>query len=120
MTVLPSRMALLSSTEVSQTMGRMRSAKASYSARMAWQVEFAIDAEGPGDDDLFFHHGIVLRAEELRVEEVGDADAAARGLVFVAGADAARSGADGDACLRGLRTFSPSCDGLETARGRGC
>src|ERR1035438_9729465 len=37
MTVLPSRMALLSSAEVSQTMGRMRSAKASYSARMAFR-----------------------------------------------------------------------------------
>ena len=42
---------------------------------------------------------IVLRAEELGIEEVGDADAAAGGLVLVAGTDAARGGADGDLAL---------------------
>src|SRR5439155_5876390 len=68
-----------------------------------FQVEFAIDTEGAGDDDLLFHDGIVLRAEEFRVEEVGDADAAAGGLVLVAGADAARSGADGNFALAALR-----------------
>ena len=83
----------------------MRSAKASYSSRIGVQVEFAIDAQGPGDDDLFFHHRIVLSAEKLRIEQVGDADAAARGLVLVAGADAARSGADGDPALAAFRHF---------------
>src|ERR1039457_5574998 len=69
------------------------------------EVELAIDAESPGDDDLLLHDGIVLRAENFGREEVGDADAAAGGLVLVAGADAARGGADGDAALAAFRHF---------------
>ena len=46
---------------------------------------------------FLLHQGIVLGAEDIAVEQVGDADAAAADLVFIARPDAARGGADGDA-----------------------
>ena len=50
-----------------------------------------------GDGRFLFHHRIVVGAEASAFEQIGDAHAAAADLVFVAGADAARGGADGDA-----------------------
>ncbi len=83
----------------------MRSAKALILVADGAQIELAVNAERPGDHDLLFHHGIVLGAEKLRIQEVGDPNAAARRLVLVAGTDAARCGADGDAAFAALRHF---------------
>ena len=60
------------------------------------QIQLFIDAQRFGDDSLFLHHRIELRPENIGIQQIGDADAAAGNLVFVARPDAARSGADGD------------------------
>ena len=60
------------------------------------QVHLLVDAQRPGDGDLLLHHRVVLSAEDLPVQQVGDADAAPRDLVLVARPDAARRGPDGN------------------------
>jgi hypothetical protein len=61
------------------------------------EADVVVDAEGARDGLLVVGQERVERAEQVGVQQVGHADAAAADLVFVARADAARGGADGDA-----------------------
>ncbi len=60
------------------------------------QIEFLVDAQRFGDGDFFRHDGVVLGAEEIAIQEVGHADAAAGDFILIAGSDPARGGSDGD------------------------
>jgi len=61
----------------------------------AVEIEFLVDTQRLGDGDFFFHQRGELSAETVTVEQVGDANSAARDLVLVARTDTTRGGSDG-------------------------
>ncbi len=88
---------------MSQTSGRMRSARFFVLVADLRVVDGVVKVEGGGQGLLVLGQGVVHDPEALGIEQVGHADAAASDLVFVARPDAARSGADGDAVLARFR-----------------
>ncbi len=75
----------------------MRSARSSVFRAHVFLVQSVIDAQGPRRGLVFGYQRVEERLENLAVHQIGDAHAAARDLVFIAGADATRGGANGNA-----------------------
>src|ERR1035437_9883039 len=71
MTVLPSRMALLSSTEGSETMGRVSSAKGASSGRR-WQRRECAQQRGGVDDQSIADHGLLPGTQDAARDQFED------------------------------------------------
>ena len=102
---LPCAMASASSAAVSHTSGRIARRtlqSAGGSRRNRWAV---VQIESLRQRLLIFGQRVVELAEALGIEQIGHADPAPPGLVFVARADPTRRGADRNAILARLGHF---------------